>query len=892
MSQKAISFESADSNERDPRTARIEALLLERFESDGHRIVFWYDPGGDFVELLSSLRLDGVTVLRLDEHAALEVKIKLEIEDTEGRYLLYSPREEPAVQDDWLADIRLYSYTFHADLPTMQLTELGLPWGTSLRDHLQSRQKFLRSQERFKALKKWVSPDDAEGELDLKMLAVLVKAEQPDLFSVLMSVCDAFCDESTFNADEPPKVWEELAKFDLTAPFWSMVAVKFGYGSESAALSDLLIRLLVTDLENTLKVKTPDGLRHFVIADGRQAANASVFLSQWRTSVGHLKSYNVVSEHFAQELRIEDLLSAVSPGQLEDVMTFEVVEKSIISSLRDGISEGKEEGFAAIEAIIGRRRNGYWANTALGSTGKTRVYSGIYDAFEAAVGLFGLRQKYADGLSYATPEDMFQAYTRELYRFDQYYRLFCEAAGNVGQSGWDVLKSLKERVEACYGVWFMDQMALAWGAFLEPGVAPGLLQDWSLDEVRNQPEFFTAYVKKPLEQPLQSRVFVVVSDAFRYEAAEELAGQVSRRYRITAKLSAMLGVLPSITRLGMAALLPHETLSFKGPSSVDVLVDGEPAATIEQRAEVLARYKGTAIRAEDLLTMKKEQGRELVRPFEIIYVYHNWVDAVGDKAASASGTFEAVRKTINELDDLVSHIVNNLNGTQIVITSDHGFIYTDQAPESIDRSALDVKPSGALLAKKRFILGKKLGEDGKALHGLCKSTAGVEGDMEFWLPKGANRFHFAGGSRFFHGGAMLEEIVVPVVTVKGLSGKARAKTKARKVGVSLLGTRHRITTNIHRFEFVQTDAVASRVQRRTLAVSIRDDNELISSEETVAFDSDSLTMDDRKKSVTLRLSSRGYDSKRDYYLVLRDPESEIEYERIPVKIDLALTRDF
>jgi hypothetical protein len=51
-------------------------------------------------------------------------------------------------------------------------------------------------------------------------------------------------------------------------------------------------------------------------------------------------------------------------------------------------------------------------------------------------------------------------------------------------------------------------------------------------------------------------------------------------------------------------------------------------------------------------------------------------------------------------------------------------------------------------------------------------TAGADGDMEFWIPKGANLFHFVGGARFVHGGAMPQEIVVPVVTVKHIRGKS------------------------------------------------------------------------------------------------------------------------
>ena len=55
--------------------------------------------------------------------------------------------------------------------------------------------------------------------------------------------------------------------------------------------------------------------------------------------------------------------------------------------------------------------------------------------------------------------------------------------------------------------------------------------------------------------------------------------------------------------------------------------------------------------------------------------------------------------------------------------------------------------------------------------------------MQFWIPKGNNRFHFVGGSRFVHGGAMLQEVVVPVVTVREKEGTSREKTRTTQVPV-------------------------------------------------------------------------------------------------------------
>jgi hypothetical protein len=92
-------------------------------------------------------------------------------------------------------------------------------------------------------------------------------------------------------------------------------------------------------------------------------------------------------------------------------------------------------------------------------------------------------------------------------------------------------------------------------------------------------------------------------------------------------------------------------------------------------------------------------------------------------------------------------------------------------------------------------------------------TAGAEGGMEFWIPKGANRFHFVGGARFIHGGAMPQEIVVPVITIRHVKGKSAQETKTKPVTVHVLGTKHKITTPRHRFELIQMEAVSDRVQQ-------------------------------------------------------------------------------
>ncbi len=90
-------------------TKQIHDALSRLFEDEEQRLVFWNDPGQEFVETLPTLQLDNVKVLRLDQMGALEAKIRLERDDPTGRYLLYSPPEEPAYENDWLLDIRQVS---------------------------------------------------------------------------------------------------------------------------------------------------------------------------------------------------------------------------------------------------------------------------------------------------------------------------------------------------------------------------------------------------------------------------------------------------------------------------------------------------------------------------------------------------------------------------------------------------------------------------------------------------------------------------------------------------------------------------------------------------------------------------------------------------------------
>ncbi|WP_130471950.1 BREX-1 system phosphatase PglZ type A [Candidatus Magnetaquicoccus inordinatus] len=867
----------------------IQSTLTKLFK-DGHRIVFWQDSDREFEEALHQLTLDGVSLIRLDQEPALLVKYRLEIEAPEQPFLLYQPGPPPPHEEDWFLDVRLYAAPFAADRATMHLRELGLHQ-QSLRDHLAERAIFLSNKDRMARLKKFIQPDDGEEAIDRSMMAVVTKADQTDLFNIIIALLQELDGDAL---EGIPTAWTEFGKFGLEQSFWKMVEERFGYSEESSSLRNLLIRLMVSDFAKSLHVPLPTSLRHLSLPE-RGAANSVVCLGQWRDSAKRSQRYEHLSSVVASIIKLDEHLPNLSIEDMADVKTFLEVEKNIASQLRTRILETKNIiNLDEIRSIVSQRLDGYWASNQLSNTEHApRIpMRRVYDALLYASELFDLKNNLQyDGLKAQGPKDYFDLYTQRLYRVDQLYRLFHEASTEAKKSGWDILKSLAPEVEALYGNWFIQTLSLNWGV-----VAEELVRDkWRIlginDSVSKQFEFYDKHVKFLLEKNDSRRVFVIISDALRYEAGKELADQLNGKYRFSARIESQVCVLPSYTALGMAALLPRKRLDYTDNGTV--LVDGQSSSGLEQRSKILESFKGKAIKAETLMSMKQAEGREFIRDFRVVYVYHNVIDAIGDSASTEEDTFQAVRTTINDLSALISKIVNDFGGNNLLVTSDHGFLFQLDAPSEIDKNAITNKPPGTILSKKRYLLGRDLPQDPMVIKGSTNNTAGTTDGLDFWVPKGANRFHFVGGARFVHGGATLQEVVVPIIKIQQMKGKSSEATKIRTVGISVLGSPpFKITTNRHRFVFIQNEAVTERVKPLIARIAIYDGDSPITNVENITFDNQSKDLNEWKKDVRLTLSSRTYDKKSRYQLIVRNADTGVEELRMDVTIDMAFSNDF
>ena len=867
---------------------QIENKLNELFNN--HRIIFWNDSESEFSELIPDLDINDVEILFSDDIGQFKTKYLIEIENSHQKYLIYSAKSEPKFEDDWLLDIRLYSYQFKADRSSLIVTELGLR-GHYLREHIKKRGAFFASKERFSKLKSFIKPEDLEKNIDQKMIAVCAGSETDTINDI---ICSLFCSMSKEGGlDALPSGWKNMEKFELKNIFWDLVYETFNYGSDTPTLPNFLTCLFVTDLSTALHGACPSSLKQFYIDTG---INAVVLLNAWRDSQKKMTFYDKLSEELSGVLNVENHIRELTIEDLQDVQTFFIVEKICAIRLKEriqkAISDKKldEEINKILDEVIDyakKRCDMHWANRNISSDFINReAFASVYAAIEYMAEFLNLKYSKPQGFSPTLQKGIFQSYTEEYYLFDQLYRLFHEHAAIAAQKGWDILKELGNQMDDIYENWFLTGLSLEWEKHVS-------LTEWKIEGIKNQYSFYETY-PEPAMGNRKATVFVVISDAFRYEAAEELKNNLNSKYRFSAELKPMLGVLPSYTDLGMASLLPHAELSYD--SKGRVLVDGELSNSLEWRDRLLKKIKGTAVKAEDFINMKREKAREFIRGKQVIYIFHNKIDAIGDVAKTEGGTFNAVRDSIRELENIISFAINSLQAKHVFVTADHGFIYTRKNPDDIDKYKVSdtIDKETIIKMNKRFILGSYIPIHQEALQGICSNTAGVlkEKDMPFMIPRGLSRFYFTGGARFIHGGMSLQEVVIPVIAVTQLRGREKERTRESIVGIQILGTQHRITTEKYRVRLLQLDSVSERVKAMSVKVGIFDDESLISDIKIATFDSQSNDISKRKKEIILTLKNQIFDPEKNYRLIIRDVKTNIEVCAVNVKIDRAFTSDF
>jgi uncharacterized protein (TIGR02687 family) len=395
----------------------------------------------------------------------------------------------------------------------------------------------------------------------------------------------------------------------------------------------------------------------------------------------------------------------------------------------------------------------------------------------------------------------------------------------------------------------------------------------------------------PVVSKGSQKLFVIISDALRYEVGAELQDILNKETRGGVELLPLQGVVPSYTRLGMAALLPHREISID-PSG-RVIVDGKDSSSLKGRDEILKSHlaESLAIPLEQLTCLSREEGRELIKPYRIIYLYHNTIDAIGDDRKKEHHIFAAVQTALNEIAQAVKKIIHSLNGTNLLITTDHGFLYNREPLAEWD--LLKAERLDAIDGNKRFLIFPSPQE----CEGLwsCPLDYILKNSLVAALPQGNIRLSGKGGGvNYVHGGAALQEIVLPLIKYHHVEkGKAKGEDLNRPVEVELISTSRRITNNHFSLQFFQTEMISGKLKPRRLKVALYDSQKAakISNEQMLIADHTG-SPEERTFKLNFTLKSGNYDKTSDYYLLLIDEQTGLEYSSIPFQINIAIANDF
>lgn len=789
-------------------TDRITAGLMRLYEDQGHRIVFWYDAARDLRAAFDAVNLPGVTKVEISNNE-FGLKYRILRQEQKAQFLLYKEGPEPPMPENWLLDVQLAGAVFRADQAAIWVADLGIPakYEAAVRDHAE----FYRSGKRLEALRaiERERPSQSANDVRRKMLAVCAGADGD-----LDTVIEALLAELADGQDDALRLIDRVG---LAEFFWKEVSARYGYAAAEPDFQDFAITLFSSAWARAMGETAPLN------------TDAALMFRRWSASRRWGEAFEKLSGDYQDVLKIRDDLASRDFRALISHDHFEEVDRRIVVAIVEGLAQQSLPATDVLKWVRDRRQSHWYGR-----------YADVYQVIGYAT---EFQQALAEAdLTMTSLSDGVKRYSASWFRLDQLYRKFIYHMQKSGQSG--LLSALYEAVENRYTTNFVLKLNDAW----QDQVAR--LTDWVVPGFPRQVDFYREQAAEFRRK--DQKVVVIISDALRYEVAEEALREIRKLNRFDADLQPMIGALPSYTQLGMAALLPHRKLAIRDENDL-VLLDGESTMGAAAREKALAAGRAgdrvKVLAAKDFMNLGSSEGKDLFRDHDILYLYHNQIDAIGDKLATEENVPAAAQTAIEDLVKLVRKLTS-ANFSNILITADHGFLWQHKPLEE-SGFALSEPEGDTVTRNRRYVIGRGLSSSG----GMKKFTAaqlGLEGDQDILIPNSINRLRVRGsGSRFVHGGASLQEIVLPVLRV----GKQR-KEDVGQVSVQIIPpARAQITTGQIQVTFYQAEPVTEKQQPRQVQAAIfADDGTLISDEAELEFDFASENPRERELSRSFLLS--------------------------------------
>lgn len=801
---------------------RITANLERMFEE--HRVVVWYDDLRNMRGEFDAVTLTGVTKVEIANNQ-FGLKYRILREEPSTKFLVFYDGPEPTNAANWLLDVQLAAAVFKADQVGIRLAELGLSsdFESVVRDHI----KFFGSEARVADLKRLLKASDTHLQVRMRMLAVCAGTR-----AGFDTVIEELLRQLAEGRDEAMRV---MSRSDLMEVFWRQLSDTYGYQSDQPDFEDFAIALFESAYLRGMN------------EDSKLNEEAQILFNRWKNNRHWKEVFETLAARYQDLLNIPEDLSRRDLPAIIEMDHFEKIDQHVICQLVHAMAN-QTVSSSDVSRWVRKRCQSHWY----------AAYADIYQSIGFAA---EFQQAIAEAnLDMTSPAEGVERYISSWYKIDQHYRKFIYHMQRSGHSS--LLADLYEVVENRYTNSFLLKLNDIWQDQVTE------LNDWAIPGYAHQSNFYAEQVAEFRRK--DQKVAVVISDALRFEVAEECRRCICGKDRLYAELKPMISTLPSYTQLGMAALLPNKNLAFASDASGAVLSSGEKTKGMNARRKLLAMGREgdrtEVFAAKAILEMSVNDGKKVFKNNDVVYIYHNLIDAMGDKLSTENQVPKAAEDTVEELTSLVRRLAS-ANFSNILITADHGFLYQHQVLDESDFLAADPQGQEVLYLNRRFVIGRGL-EATPGMKKLTCANVGLEGDLDVLIPNSINRLRVKGaGSRFVHGGASLQEVVIPIIRV----GKRRAaEVKHVEVQIVVSG-RNQITSGQTAVIFFQEQPVSEKIQAQELVAGIyAEDGTLISDEHILKFDSASENAREREIPRKFLLSREADKfNNRDVFLKLR-----------------------
>lgn len=728
----------------------LQDLIARQVEERG--VVVWYDPEGHYRAFAQSLALPNTTIARYEgSFFALRQQVDALLEQDEPPCLVvYVPLAEEDTQHA-LVELSVAGVVLKPGHPARpRNTRLSVVAKGALRDR--------RTPKELADIEKQVE----EGKLSLLELDHLADQDGFGVLALLFektdpaSVALALLGSARSDAEVQAKQAEaEIARL-LTGAFGLELP-------PTETLEEWRTRLarhvLCTDLLASLHDPVPSHLATLNIApDERTRAACLDLASTWRRLRDLDESYTRAANRIEGELGLSGITFEL--GQIRACETFAAIDHALQRAVESVLLANPSDDLLA---LVEQRRTGYWSmhlpevaarwELVLVAAQLLRVAGRVEAALKASpLAASELFRAYTDG---EHPWCELDTYQRRLE-----YRSF---GFDFDDAQHETLLKLLHRARQRY---------MEVGGRLSERFVRALEQErFRLPGVRTQRETFTSLVAPALREGKTAYLLV---DALRFELARELVRDLGDGYRAT--LSAGLGTVPSITEIGMAALMPgaerEAQMVSTGQGKIGLKIGDAVLKDRKSRIEWLKQHAPPAktgkqatvfvTRLEDFPFSKKEI-KAGIEAADLVVMTSQELDELGETnnlllaRTMMDGILVNLRRAMRKLAEL--------GCKTIIVTADHGFLLGDELGEDMKLEA----PGGETLdLHRRVWVGRGGGAGGASFLRVPLAAFGLSQDptLEVAVPWGFAGFKAAGGSlAYFHGGLAPQEIVVPMVEI-------------------------------------------------------------------------------------------------------------------------------